>query len=233
MSKYVFTSDVDWAPEEVIEDTISLFAEHNAKITFFSTHRSEQLLRADRNFVEIGIHPNFNKLLFNNDLQKPDEIVRELLQIYPEAVGVRSHSLSQSSGLVNLFKASGLKYESNTLLPYFSSIVPYKCWTGLTRIPYNWEDDVHFTYGYDFSSDNLADDCDYKIYDFHPIHIYLNTDIEQTYLIAKPFINDIKILKTYINKSKFGTRDLLIQLLTNINKIKKETYFMSDLIIND
>lgn len=231
MTKYVFTSDIDWAPEEVIADTISLFAEHNAKITLFSTHRSEQILSADRNLVEIAIHPNFNNLLFNAGSQKPKEILNELLRIYPEAKGIRSHSLTQSSGLVNLFKSVGLLYESNTLLPYSKAIEPYKCWTGLTRIPYNWEDDVHFTYGYDFYNDKLANNCEYKIYDFHPMHIFLNTDIENTYIKAKPYYNDYEMLRLFVNKSNVGTRDLLIKLLSEIKENNFKTYFMQELII--
>lgn len=33
----LFTSDIDWASDEVIEDTIQLFESNNIKCTFFAT----------------------------------------------------------------------------------------------------------------------------------------------------------------------------------------------------
>ena len=36
----LFTSDIDWAPEAVIEDTIELFNKYGVKCTFFCTHKS-------------------------------------------------------------------------------------------------------------------------------------------------------------------------------------------------
>jgi hypothetical protein len=231
LTKYFFTSDIDWAPEEVIEDTLALFAKYDAKITLFATHKSEQILNSDRNYVEVGIHPNFNGIMFKGDSQRPEKILNELLAFYPEAIGVRCHSVMQSSGLVNLFRSFGMLYESNTFLPYCTSIKPYKCWTGITRIPYNWEDDVHFTYGYDFNSDNLAKNCEFKIYDFHPIHIFLNTDIEETYLKAKDYNEDFEKLNNSVNRTKVGVRDLLISILEEISDSHSETYFMRDLII--
>lgn len=231
MTKYIFTLDIDWAPEEIIADTLQLFEQHKVKVTLFATHKSEQILNANTDKVEVAIHPNFNELIFNNDQKKPKEVLTELLDIYPDSIGVRSHSLTQSSGLVNLFKEVGMMYESNTLLPYFSEIQPYKCWSGLTRIPYNWEDDVHFTYGNKFDGDGLSHNCKYKIYDFHPMHIFLNTDVLETYNKAKFHYHDFEILKKFINKSNLGTRDLLINLLGEISKNNIETYFMRQLII--
>jgi hypothetical protein len=231
MTKYVFTLDIDWAPEEIIADTLELFEHYGVKVTLFATHKSEQILNVNKNNVEVGIHPNFNKILFNGDSQKPEKILRELIEVYPDAIGVRSHSLTQSSGLVSLFKSVGLQYESNTLLPYCASIEPYMCWTGITRIPYNWEDDVHFSYGNEFSSDNLADNCEYKIYDFHPIHIFLNTDIEETYINAKKHYENLPRLRELVNKTNFGTRNLLLKIISEIQIQNCETLFMRDLII--
>lgn len=55
---------VDWAHEEVQEDTLQLLADRGVKATLFATHASPQLryCRGDRQF-ELGIHPNFNPLL--------------------------------------------------------------------------------------------------------------------------------------------------------------------------
>jgi hypothetical protein len=49
---HLFTSDIDWAPEEVIEDTIGLFNKYGVKCTFFCTHPSAVIdsIRSDSNF---------------------------------------------------------------------------------------------------------------------------------------------------------------------------------------
>lgn len=222
----IFTSDIDWAPEEVIADMLALFEAHQVKCTLFVTHESEVIKQCNRDLFEIAIHPNFNNKLFANDQRTPAEIVKELLDIYPETVGVRSHSMTQSSVLLKLFADAGLQYDSNQFLPY-QPVKPYKCWTGLTRIPYNWEDDVHFTYGYSFEKDGFADDEGLRIYDFHPIHVFLNTDSIKRYENAKVFYHQVLELKKFVNNKEFGTRDLLMKKLAE-NKV---SYKMAELII--
>ncbi|MFN4083079.1 MAG: hypothetical protein ACK4K9_05550 [Bacteroidia bacterium] len=212
----LFTSDIDWAPEEVIADMLNLFEQYSVKCTLFVTHDSEVIHKCNRELFEIAIHPNFNNRLFAEDKRTPKEIVQDLLDMYPEAVGMRSHSMTQSSQLLNVFAECGLQYDSNQFLPY-QQVKPYKCWTGLTRIPYNWEDDVHFTYGKAFTSDGFGEYNGLRIYDFHPIHVFLNTDSNLTYLKAKPFYNNFHQISFYKNSDVFGTRDLLIKLLSSIN----------------
>ena len=141
-----FSLDVDWAPEEVIKDSLNLFENYGVKCTVFNTHDSNIINESNRDFFEIGIHPNFNPLLDGNNNTNADSIIKKLLKIYPEAKGIRSHSMTQSSRLLRLFKDNGLIYDCNQFFPYKWDLHPYKCWTGLKRIPYNWEDDIHFAY---------------------------------------------------------------------------------------
>ena len=58
------TLDIDWAHDEVLNDTIDLLESSGIKATWFATHDTKVLerLRVNQNF-EIGIHPNFNPLL--------------------------------------------------------------------------------------------------------------------------------------------------------------------------
>ena len=44
-----FTSDIDWAPEEVIADMLQLFEMHNVKCTLFCTHKSKVIEECNRN----------------------------------------------------------------------------------------------------------------------------------------------------------------------------------------
>lgn len=232
-----FTSDIDWAPEEVIADTINLFEFYGVKCTFFSTHHSLELSKANKKLFEIGIHPNFNPILDGKDEKRPLDVLDELLDIHPEAQGVRSHSMLQSTNILQLFADKKLVYDANHFMPY-QPIKPFRLWNGMVRVPYNWEDDVHWAYGHTF------DECGFDInneslvvFDFHPIHIFLNTENKFRYNEAKKFYKDPKKLIDFRNKEVRGTRDLLISLLTFCKQNNKPTYKMydiaSDFLINN
>ena len=87
---------MDWAHEEVIEDTIDLISQSGVSSTWFVTHKSPILdnLKKLKN-AELGIHPNF----FHNQDSKSNlnskDIIRELLDFLPDSKSVRSHSLSK------------------------------------------------------------------------------------------------------------------------------------------
>ena len=219
----VFTIDVDWAHEDVINDTLSIFEKYDVKCTFFSTHHSLRLVKASKKLFEIGIHPNFNAILSGDSTKTPADVIDELLDTHPHAKGVRSHSMTQNSNLLNLFVEKGLIYDANIFLPYQTGLKPFTAWNGLIRVPFNWEDDVHWTYGYTFESWNInLLDEGLVVFDFHPIHIYLNTENKFRYNEAKKHFNNPDKLINYRNNEIKGTRDLLISLLEYINQNKLE-----------
>lgn len=229
-----FTSDIDWAPEQAIQEMLDIFEFYKVPCTLFCTHESEVINKCSKGLFEIAIHPNFNGLLFTGQNANADEIVEDLLTLYPSAIGVRSHSMTQSSRLLNLFKAKGLAYDSNQFLPYNFKIAPYKCWTGLTRIPYNWEDDIHFAYGYPFDGhifSNGVENKPYVLMDFHPIHVFLNTESEERYLNARAHYNDARELRHYENKKSPGSRDFLINTLEFMRSSGVQGRKLSDLIL--
>ena len=227
----VFSLDIDWAPEEVIKDSLALFELYNIKCTLFSTHDSQVIKNSNKNLFEVAIHPNFNNLIDGNaDGESATKIIEDLIEIYPDAKGVRSHSMTQSSKLLGLFKKKGLIYDSNQFLPYNWSIAPYECWTGIKRIPYNWEDDIHFIYkkSFKFDFEEIYDENKNFIFDFHPVHIYLNTDSELTYNRAKKHYQNPSELKKFKNVNQLGTRDYLLNLLKFIQLNNIETKKMID-----
>lgn len=207
----LFTLDIDWAPEPVIEDTLALFEQFGVTCTIFATHRSRILDASRRDLFEIGIHPNFNRLLAG---QSGDAraIIDELLEVYPDACGVRSHSMVQSTPLLDLFASKGLLYEANHFLPYWNGLRPFRLWNGLLRIPYNWEDDIHFSYGRPFNESGLDQDA-LNVLDFHPVHVFLNTDTPDHYALARPHYHDADELLRMRNTKGPGARTLLIELL--------------------
>jgi hypothetical protein len=208
----LFTVDIDWAPEPVIADTLALFERYGVPCTLFTTHRSAALDTCSRELFEIGIHPNFNGLLNGQGGNAEQEIDR-LLALYPEARGARSHSLTQSTLLLDLFQAKGMVYEVNHFLPYWNSIRPFKLWNGMWRIPYNWEDDVHCAYGRTFDETGLDSSAALNVFDFHPVHVYLNTDTLSCYQRARAHYQDADRLLGLRNADRLGARTLLIRLL--------------------
>ena len=213
----IFTSDIDWAPDEIIEYMLDIFVSYQTKCTLFVTHPSDVLKKCNRDLFEIAIHPNFNPLLNGNISDKSaDSILDELMNWYPEARGVRSHSMTQNTPLLGKFLEKGLLYEANHFLPY-QKIQPFKLWNGLWRIPYNWEDDIHFAYQNSFTEVGMTlNDDDLFVFDFHPIHVFLNTENEQRYQNAKEHYHNPTELKKIANQDTPGTEDMLIYLLKTI-----------------
>lgn len=230
----LFTSDIDWAPEEVIADTLDLFSKYNVRCTFFCTHESNVInsIRSDKSF-ELGIHPNF-LLLMNNKEGSINEAFEEVLNIVPDAKGMRSHSLVQSTPLMGVLKEYGLKYEANSLLPYKEDITPIKLWNEVVKVMHNFEDDIHFMYNHSFEDTIINKYADkLNVYCMHPIHIFLNTDKQSTYNRAKKHYHDPKELIKYRNTSEFGTRDLLIQLLENHYNHFNNSFTVFDYLQNE
>ena len=60
----------------------------------------------------------------------------------------------------------------------------------MTLIPYNFEDDVHYNYNKSFDISLLEEfkTSEYLIMDFHPIHIFLNSDCVAIHLSTKSWL---------------------------------------------
>ena len=217
--KIFLTLDVDWAHDQIILDTVSLFEKHNVKATWFVTHETEviDVLRANDHF-ELGIHPNFNALL-EGDLSKgrnAEEIIDNLLEIVPEAKSVRSHSMAQSFRLLDLFSRKGLTHDSNDFIPEQSNVhlVPFCHWSGLTRIPFFWEDNVQIMYEENSSIDALCRRPGLKVFNFHPIHIYMNTESLDRYENTRAFHYEPEKLYKLRNNQSDGAMTILENIIS-------------------
>ncbi len=211
------TIDIDWAHDDLLYDTINLLKAHEVPATWFVTHDTPALeaLRSNSSF-ELGIHPNFNKLLSGLDdpgASMESEIDR-LLEIVPEAKSVRSHSMTQSSVLLNCFRERGLKVDSNQFLAASSGIPcrPYLHWNGLVRVPYSWEDDIHWLDSQSPEINEYLARAELKVLDFHPIHIFLNTESADRYETSRPFHRNPEELLKYRYEG-YGTRNRFLEVL--------------------
>lgn len=214
------TIDVDWAHDEILSDTIDLIEAHDASATWFVTHNTALLarLRDNPNF-ELGIHPNFNFLLNGDGRNGRDaaEVIDRLLEIVPEARSVRSHSTTQNSGILDLFAQRGLTHECNSFIPYQSGIVlkPWRTGSKLTRVPYFWEDDVTCIsdpQGIALEIREVLALKGIRVFDFHPIHVFLNSESLNRYERTRFLHYDPVALESH-RYHGYGTRGRLVDLL--------------------
>lgn len=217
-NKLFITFDIDWAHNDVLSDTIDLVERADIAATWFVTHGTPLLerLRANPKF-ELGIHPNFNPLLAGDPIKgaTAGEVVDRLLEIVPEAEVVRSHSTTQSSRLLEIFANKGLTHDCNHFIPERSLIElkPWGCWTSLIKVPYFWEDAAVCMSEINTPIVQLAHRTGLRVFNFHPIHVYLDTDALGRYERARPnFQNPSELVKLQ-NKDAPGTRDRLKKLL--------------------
>lgn len=217
--KIFLTFDIDWACDEVIEDSIVLVESMGAAATWFVTHETPLLERLRNNpAFELGIHPNFNFLLEGDPRNGATaaEVLDRLMAIVPEAKTVRSHCMTQSSILLDLFKQRGLTHDSNHFIPAHVQplLYPWDVWNGIVRVPYFWEDDIHCHYGNPRALTHALSHKGLRVFDFHPIHVFLNTVEMDRYQELRPIHNKPAELLRHRNNKQPGTRNHLIQLLT-------------------
>jgi len=217
-NKNFITLDIDWCHDEILIDAIEILEKYDVAATWFVTHNSPILdrLRENKKF-ELGIHPNFNFLLEGDHRngRTADEIIDRLMELVPEAKSVRSHSMTQSSPLIDLFNKKGLTHECNHFIPAQSGIQlrPWRLWNSIQKVPYFWEDDLHCLFNDNVDPALLMETSGLSVFDFHPIHVYLNTKTLQLYEQTRHIHrNPTELLKERCIDS-LGVREVLIRIL--------------------
>ncbi|MFY9107284.1 polysaccharide deacetylase family protein [Aliarcobacter cryaerophilus] len=216
-NKMFITFDIDWCTNEVLSYTLDIVEKYDIKATFFVTHETKLLerMRVNPN-IELGIHPNFNFLL-NGDFRQGSsskEVVQYYKKFVPNAVSVRSHSLTQSSNIFPIFEDEGFIYECNTFIPLQGGIqLPYKHTKQLIKVPHIFEDDVRELYEDEWNLKKYLNYKGIKVFDFHPIHIFLNSENIERYNSAREHFQNFEELKKCVNTKSYGTKDFLIDLI--------------------
>ena len=138
------------------------------------------------------------------------------METLPEAKSIRSHSMTQNTKLLELFLEAGFTHDVNHFIPHQSKInlKPWRLWNGLIKVPYFWEDDIACLYD-DFEAlSNLGNYNGLKVFDFHPIHIFLNSESMGRYEETRAFHKKPEILSGFKNVENFGSRDALELVLS-------------------
>ena len=228
----IITLDCDWAPDFVILHVANLLNAKNIKATWFVTNNSPALHELQKNSLfELGIHPNFEK---NSTQGKDlDSIIQNLKKIIPEAKTVRTHSLFQSSRILQKFQQYGIKNDSSLLLSKSKNIVPhYSKMTNLFRFPIFWEDDeeMYDKPNWEFNDESFRVNG-LKILNFHPIHIFLNSNNLKNYYNMKDKIGLLNIneknIQEFINTQLPGSRTMFEEVLSHLKD--KQSYTITNL----
>jgi hypothetical protein len=218
------TFDVDWAIDIVVEYVLELLGSYNVESTFFITHCSKLMSSMQRSEdIECGIHPNFNPLLigdnrYGNNFTKVLEFYYNQVQ---SPVSIRSHSVTFNGQFPKLFDSFGLRYNCNSFVPFNSEIIlkPWKISNQkIVNVPHYFADDAILSMNKNIREfkriiPKIIHRKGLKVFDFHPIHIFLNSENMDRYIKSKPYLqNAIKLTKN-INTKTYGIKDLLIDVI--------------------
>jgi hypothetical protein len=175
---FCFTSDIDWASEDVMSLYFEIVNDLDIKPTLFCTHHSDiiQANFEDRK-IERGIHPNFLEGSSHGNSFK--EIVETCMKFAPESYGFRSHRLFDVTDITHMLKNDyGYKYVSNLGTVLQQNIRPILHESGLIHFPIFFEDGTHLYNKLDLDFRKYIDYFTHpgiKIISFHPMNFVFNT----------------------------------------------------------
>ncbi|MEM7125483.1 MAG: hypothetical protein AAF702_04100 [Chloroflexota bacterium] len=238
MNEPIITLDIDWAPDFVIDFVADILREHQVRATWFVTHASAAIerLRKTPELFELGIHPNF--LANSTHGSTIPDVLQHCMSLVPEARCMRTHSLYQSSPLLaNVLRYTPIRMDVSLFLPRAKSLQPIEhIWCGetLRRAPFYWEDD--FEMGRPDAcwqvEPYLTSDDGLKIFNFHPIHIYLNSaDMLPYQALKRDCHHLLSATLTHVDKhvqDGTGSRTIFLQLAQYL-AIQRTSYCIRDI----
>jgi hypothetical protein len=188
----VITLDVDWAPDFMIDEVAQALAARGVRATWFITHPSPAVdrLRERPDLFELGIHPN----LLPGTTQGPDPIAH-CLELVPGARCARTHSLVQSTPLLEDLMAAGIAVDVSLFLPRHEHLRPFEHFSAagrIVRVPYVFEDDLEMARPEPcWDPEPLLAGPGLKVFDFHPVHLCLNSSSFAPYAALKPRLREL------------------------------------------
>jgi len=198
-NKIVLSFDLDWASDEVIDYTYQKVKKAGVKATFFVTHPTPMIEKFTNDpKVQLGLHPNFNSFFSSEEKESVKESFEYLSNLkrslLPSTKIIRSHSLTTSSLLLSQFWELGFEISSNYAMYGQSGICPFHHPSGMVEMPIFFGDDGYISfknskYLPSFSDEYLleSDFIGFRNFNFHPIHVALNTISIKQYNESRPY----------------------------------------------
>ena len=235
MDALCLSLDADWAADFVLEDVLErLRAWGVVRGTLFVTHDTPANKKWQNAGFELGVHPNFNPLFEGRITQSADEIIAAMRALVPTARSVRSHGLTRSGVLSRRFTQAGYTHESNFMLPLRTGnqLRPFEQPSGLLQVPFAWGDYDYLASGGSFSPDDCLDQPGPHVFNFHPIHIYLNCETLSRYEDAKAHFFDRAKLESFRHKGSDGIANLLQSLIARSQRESRQLLAITDIRAN-
>ncbi len=174
---FCFTSDVDWASEEVLNTSHSVLSGKSLRITYFNTHPSAFLDSLSKTGeVRQLIHPNF--LPNSSHGNSFEEVMAYCAQLVPDADGLRTHRYFEVNDILDEYARRGFKFFSNHCTRCEADITPLHHRSGLVSIPIFFEDGGYLIMDPNLDTDLLKARLDLpglKVINFHAAHMAFNT----------------------------------------------------------
>jgi hypothetical protein len=100
-------------------------------------------------------------------------------------------------------------------------LAPWRLWNNIVRVPLYWEDDYHCVTKNQRNFDKVINtNFGLKVFGFHPLHIFLNTESLNRYELVRSFQNNPDKLINYRYTGE-GTRSRFVKLLNLISNKSK------------
>jgi hypothetical protein len=180
LTRAAITLDLDWAPDFMIDAAAQALLDREVRATWFVTHTSPAVERLAEHpdLFELGIHPNF--LAGSSHGSTPQEVVAHCAALVPGARAVRTHCLLQSTPLHDaLLAGSDVDVDVSLFLPGATGVEPVVQWSPggrLLRLPYVWQDNMEmYNPEPNWDTEAVLDAPGLRIFDFHPVHVWLNS----------------------------------------------------------
>jgi len=217
------TFDLDWAPDRIVDEVVSVFDAFEVPATLFCTNflrdvsgNSSSLSGRLHDRHEIALHPNFQHIA------DYDTEWEELVKLYPDARGWRSHNGVTGWLILERGVARGLRYEVYPAV--FEGYVPPSAVN--RRLPHYhvfttafWDSHMLNAPGFSWSladlplRDLFEDESKIVLLGFHPNILYYDMRSIVDYDARKPSYHDVDEASSFRRRRPAGAMKLLLALL--------------------
>lgn len=230
--------DIDWAPDYMIKNVINILNNYTVNSTFFVTHNSQVIQDTNEDQIELASH-----LYISNDSSQGsniEKVIEKLRRWYPNKKidGNRFHLLSHSYRDLSIMGKKGYKYDISALRFNSPYILPaFHNDLNLSLLSYFWEDGICENSNIPLTiSEVNIDSPGIKIFNFHPMNIYINSpsaDARINFLKQNPdLLNTPEEISENFRKKGPGSYDFIIELLNFCNSKKINVVSVGEIVDN-
>ncbi|MBI3271857.1 MAG: hypothetical protein HYZ53_22890 [Planctomycetes bacterium] len=224
------TFDLQDCPEPLIQHALGLCDRVPGKLTFFCSHKSALL--GDRSpRWEVALLPCVEPG------EDPAAAVKRVAAELPMAAGLRAAGFLHGERVMEALSSCGLRYASNTTPLYQSPLAPYALPWGGYELPVFYVDTLDFLHAEHWPGSTPAFDPtllhraskpgSLYIFDFHPVHLLLNTPNLAFYLANKAQVAGLVTspLSPFLGR---GTRTFFLELVETLRESNSSSFSMCE-----